>query len=276
MNEFFKDLKEKRQSQNIELEEIHSRTKINIDYLTAIEEGQFEILPLPYVRLFLRAYVVELGGDPDEALHQLDIFQASKEGRRIPKKPVFTKEASIDDQKDAKLKPPSHSRPPTKIREDLIKGVVLLIIFLFAIFIIKKINSEDSAASLQNGEIVLTNNPAIITDDILTNDYVEAVSQTVAMTVTFPFKMKIISDERIWYSVKIDTSTTRSGILPPGEEYSLPFDSKFHIRLNQTAGTTLYINGVEVDELGDYSHPADIEFISDPSTVTVKHYIPQR
>jgi len=153
----------------------------------------------------------------------LDIFQASKEGRRIPKKPVATKDTSLDEQKDVKLKLPTHTRPPTKIREDLIKGVVLLIIFLFAIFIIKKINSENSAASVQNGEIVLMDNPAIITDDILTNDYVEAVSQTVAMAVTPPFKMKIISDERIWYSIKIDTSDAHTGILPPDEEYSLTF-----------------------------------------------------
>jgi len=62
----------------------------------------------------------------------------------------------------------------------------------------------------------------------------------------------------------------------PTRNTVLPFENKFHVRLNQTAGTTLYINGNKVDELGEYSYPADIEFISDPNTVTVKHYIPQR
>lgn len=276
MNEFFTELKEKRQSQNIELEEIHSRTKINIEYLKALEAGQFDVLPLPYVRLFLRAYVTELGGDPDEALHQLEIYQANKTGKRIPKKKIISEDILSKDRKDEKIKSPSSSRPPTKIREDLIKGVVLLIVFLFAIFIIKKINTEDSAASVEKGEIVLTDNPAIITDDILTNDYVEAVSQTLAITVTSPYKMKIISNERIWYSLRADTSAEQSGILLPGEEYSLPFESYIQVRLNQTAGTHLFINGIEIKELGNYSNPADIQFFSDPSTVTVKHYIPQR
>ncbi len=276
MNEFFTELKEKRQSQDIELEEIHSRTKINIEYLKALEAGQFDILPLPYVRLFLRAYVTELGEDPDEALHQLEIYLANKAGKRIPKKKVIYEETSSKDRKDEKIKSLSSSRPPSKIREDLIKGVVLLIVFLFAIFIIKKINTEDSAALVENGEIVMADNPAIITDDILTNDYVEAVSQTLAMTVTSPYKMKIISNERIWYSITADTSAELSGILLPGEEYSLPFESHIQVRLNQTAGTNLFINGIEVDELGNYSNPADILFFSDPSTVTVKHYIPQR
>ena len=276
MNEFFTELKEKRQSQNIELEEIHSRTKINIEYLKAIEAGQFDVLPLPYTRLFLRAYVTELGGDPDEALHQLEIYQANKTGKRIPKKKIISEDILSKDRKDEKIKSPSSSRPPTKIREDLIKGVVLLIVFLFAIFIIKKINTEDSAASVEKGEIVLADNPAIITDDILINDYVEAVSQTLAITVTSPYKMKIISNERIWYSLRADTSAEQSGILLPGEEYSLPFESYIQVRLNQTAGTHLFINGIEINELGNYSNPADIQFFSDPSTVTVKHYIPQR
>jgi len=276
MKEFFTELKEKRLAQNIELEEIHSRTKINIEYITAFEAGQFDILPPAYVRLFLKAYVTELGGDPDEALHQLEIYQANKEGKRIPEKRVISEETSGNDQTDEKIKSPSSSRPPSKIRQDLIKGVILLIVFLFAIFIIKKINTEDSAALVENGEIILTDNPAKITDDVLTNDYVEAVSQTVAMSITSPYKMKLISNERIWYSMRADSSAEQSGILLADEEYSLPFQSFIQVRLNQTAGTTLYINGIEIDELGNYSHPADILFYSDPSTVTVKHYIPQR
>jgi len=176
MNEFFTDLKEKRLSQNIELDEIHSRTKINLDYLKAIESGQFDVLPLPYIRLFLRAYVTELGGDSVEALHQLEIYLAKKEGKRVPKKAVAAQSQPNIERIEEKAKVPTVSRPPSKIREDLIKGVILLIIFLFAIFVIKKINTEDSAATIGNGEIILHNNPAIITDDQLINDYVEAVS----------------------------------------------------------------------------------------------------
>ena len=86
MSEFYTELKELRESQNIDLDEIHSRTKINMEYLLALENGQFDILPLPYVRLFLRAYVTEIGGNADEALQQLDIFQGRKVGKLIPKK----------------------------------------------------------------------------------------------------------------------------------------------------------------------------------------------
>ena len=74
MAQFYKELKDLRESRGISLEEIHERTKINIPYLKAIEEGDFTILPIPYLRLFLRAYAEEIGGDSQRALEQLDSF----------------------------------------------------------------------------------------------------------------------------------------------------------------------------------------------------------
>ena len=274
MSEFYTELKELRESQNIDLDEIHSRTKINMEYLLALENGQFDILPLPYVRLFLRAYVTEIGGNADEALQQLDIFQGRKVGKLIPKK---TEQDELKTpQSKHKTKTPSQSRTPTKVRQDLIKGGLLLIVFLFAIFIIKKINEERSSAIIENGEIVLAENPDAITNDQLVNNYVEAVSQTVAMAVEPPLKLKIVTSERIWYSITADTSAPQAGILHVGKEKSLSFENQIYVRLNQTAGTTLYISGIKVDELGEFNHPAEIQFFAEPSTITVKHYIPQR
>lgn len=274
MSEFYTALKELRESQNIDLEEIHSRTKINIEYLLAIENGQFEVLPLPYVRLFMRAYVTEIGGDAEEALHQLDIYQGRKAGKRTIKK---TEKIDFNPAKtEPTSKAPTQARPPTKIRQDLIKGGVLLIVFLFAIFIIKKINKEGSSATIENGEIILVQNPNVITNDQLINDYVEAVSQTVAMAVEPPLKLKMLTTERIWYSMRADTIAAQTDILTAGEEKSLSFENQIYIRLNQTEGISLFINGLEVKELGQYKHPAEIQFFAIPSTLTVKHYLPQR
>ena len=74
MASFFIELKELRKSKEICLDHIHQRTKINMRYLRAIEAGEFEILPIPYLRLFLRAYAKEIGGDANNALEQLDSF----------------------------------------------------------------------------------------------------------------------------------------------------------------------------------------------------------
>ena len=74
MAQFYKELKELRISKEISLEDLQSKTKINIRYLEAIESGKFEVLPTPYLRLFIRAYALEIGGDAERALEQLDSF----------------------------------------------------------------------------------------------------------------------------------------------------------------------------------------------------------
>ena len=74
MAQFYKELKDLRISKEISLEDLESKTKINVKYLNAIEQGDFDILPTPYLRLFIRAYAVEIGGDAERALEQLDSF----------------------------------------------------------------------------------------------------------------------------------------------------------------------------------------------------------
>ncbi len=86
MAQFYKELRELRLSKEISLEELETRTKINIKYLSAIEEGNFEILPIPYLRLFLRAYAIEIGGDSERSLEQLDAFIGHTKPKIIPSK----------------------------------------------------------------------------------------------------------------------------------------------------------------------------------------------
>ena len=51
--------------------------KINIKYIKAIESGDFADIESPYLRLFLRAYADEIGGDSVRALEQLDSFMGA-------------------------------------------------------------------------------------------------------------------------------------------------------------------------------------------------------
>ena len=84
---FFEELKKQRISQDIELNEISNRTKINLEYLECIEKGDFDFLPYIYVRLFLKAYCLEIGLDYNDSLKNLDKamnIQKVKEKKRTP------------------------------------------------------------------------------------------------------------------------------------------------------------------------------------------------
>ena len=69
---FFKDLKSKRESQDLTLEEISDFTKIDIKFLVAIENGDFSCLPSVYMRLFLRSYCKYISADAEQALNDYE------------------------------------------------------------------------------------------------------------------------------------------------------------------------------------------------------------
>ena len=78
MAQFYKELKDLRESRGISLEEISERTKINISYLNAIESGSFSEIETPYLRLFIRANAEEIGRDSQRYLEQKESFHATK------------------------------------------------------------------------------------------------------------------------------------------------------------------------------------------------------
>lgn len=78
-------LREAREAKGISLEEVSRNTRIKLEYLRAIEDGDFSFLPRPYVRMFVKAYAEEVGLDPEEVLAEFDrSFPAEPEPAEAP------------------------------------------------------------------------------------------------------------------------------------------------------------------------------------------------
>ena len=67
---FYEELRSIRKSKNIEINEISENTKINVEYLKAIEDGNFDSLPYIYVRLFIKSYAEYLNIDSELILEK--------------------------------------------------------------------------------------------------------------------------------------------------------------------------------------------------------------
>ena len=65
MKPLHEELKEIRLEKGFSLEYISQKTKIRIQFLEKLEEGDFSIVPLTYIRAFLREYAKIVGLDPD-------------------------------------------------------------------------------------------------------------------------------------------------------------------------------------------------------------------
>jgi len=271
MNAFYTELKALRKSQNIELEEIQNRTKIHLEYLEAIESGRFSVLPLTYMRLFLKAYCLEIGADPEEALTNLEMY--------IGVEPEEEESAATDESEPetpAVEKPNlSLRRTPKLIRTDLIKGTVLVIVAIFAIYIIRVINSESAPVTLSEDYYSQFLDEGAITDVDLTNNYDLLNNHIEKFEARPPLNVKITTSQRVWYKVVPDSSNPVEDVLAAGDNRLHGFKSSISFLFNHTEGVNLYLNGKPVKNFNNSDSPVEASFLSSPGTVNIRRYIPK-
>jgi len=273
MAQFYKELKELRISKEISLDELEVRTKINIKYLKAIEEGNFDILPIPYLRLFIRAYATEIGGDAERALEQLDSFI----GNISPKiTPVKQNDDYYEEKKviDQSLISDLFSKSNLKLRKDIITVSILSVFFIFSIIIIKKIFSKESTIT---NDIAMVNNSNVklITKEILLKDYTEDKFLEESLSSEPPFFLTLFSGSNISISIKQDSLRMYNKYLSPGKELNINgFISKADLIFSNTKKLRIRLNGISLNKIENYNYPLRLIIKASPPSFIARLYRP--
>jgi len=270
MSEFYKELKELRESRKISLEEISERTKINVQYLQDIENGAFEDIETPYLRLFLRAYAEEIGSDSERALEQLDAFSGINQPN-ITQSNILSENLNYEKKKSFS----SGFITNKEIRNDYVIAGVFSIIFIFSIFIFQKIFDQESKAVGGNEGPIIKKILKPLTYESLIKDYVPDHSSQELLSVKPPYFIKLKTAQEIAYTFKNDTLPSISHILNPNKELDLnPFVEKSEIVFNATKGLTLFINATELKQISGYEFPLRLVFEPNPPSISIQRYKP--
>lgn len=275
MASFYIELKELRKSKEISLDQIHQRTKINMRYLEAIEAGNFDILPIPYLRLFLRAYAKEIGGDANNALEQLESFLGtSKKINTITSKPNIEEEHENENFTVKDFYSYIPQLPAINLRQDLIKASVLLLVFIFIIFIAQKIDSTKSNNSYEKS-IIQNSKTKILSDkDLIANYIKHQSSEELLPNIKPPFFIKIITKKNIAFTLKKGNSQTTENRLGSGDQMVLKaFVQKSELLFSHTNGLSLYINGYPIN-IRDYPYPLKMKINPNPPSLIIQKFQP--
>ena len=135
---FYEILKETRKTKQITLKEISEYTKINISYLESLENGDFDILPTVYTRLFLRSYCDYIDLDSKSILDELEIFVFGHKGK---KDNLLVSNEELDQNNS------ETSLPQSLANSDIFRNNREFIITSFVIFIIISLFLIISSAS---------------------------------------------------------------------------------------------------------------------------------
>ena len=199
---FHQQLKQLRIAQGFELADISATTRIDPRFLAALEEGDFDVLPMTYIRLFLRSYCEFIGFDFQEAVQKLEEVTGEARREDLPSYAESIPMQNPDISVKSGAGMGDETRTPVRLRQDLFAGSVI-IIFLVMLTIFARRAYEPPAESLMPTGLGST--PAAVAPMPLTpppNTGGNGSQPVVPLESEFEFPDELFSQDRIIANVQ--------------------------------------------------------------------------
>lgn len=249
MANFYEELRESRLARGLSIEDIASVTKINPIYLHAVESGEYEVLPEPYIVLFIRAYAKEIGMDPDDAARRYRLFRAAeqlpKEKRRA-RRELAEGDTKSGDDSDSKFTP-------------RLMWAGIVIVFGMLLVSVKFCGVEEPIKtsfeeSVESGDVSSSDKSSIISDTLAAADSVVSDSiDAVEFVTPVPMSLRIMSMDSVRVRVVVITDDGEPDDITfqrLGEERTWKANDQFSLRISKTRSVAIYLDEQLLPPLG--------------------------
>ncbi len=259
LDKFSDELKEKREQSGITLQQMANKTRIDIKFLEAIDDGNFAFLPELYVKAFIKQYAKTIGLDENETMKRYEAAKAGKlyeiENESTPEqKPAFIPpiQSQISEVKhplksylDPSIeKKQTESDTAGKDKILLITAVTGIIVIILAVYFFFIRDTK---------EIIVAEKPF---DEILNETrqrYVEETpddSHNSASISSDSLYLKFISSETSWIFVIIDDEKSEEFTLAPNVEHLVVAGKNFKATVGNSGGVKITLNNIPVEFSG--------------------------
>ena len=236
------ELKTHREKKEISLQLIHNKTRIDIKYLKAIEEGNFAVMPQVYLRAFIKEYAKSIELDPEEVLKKYEMAIAGtygieepveEEGERSKKEVKAEKKKLVYTSEN--LKGPEET--PSKNNNNLIMilagiGAVIVIAVLF--FFINNSSEPEIIKENPYQDILEENTQRFDAPSEETSTPGERVDS---------LTLKITTVDTSWIRILIDGKDEQEYIMRPDREKDFRAARDFRLLTGNAGGIVLYLDG---------------------------------
>ena len=263
LKKFTEELKEQREKAGITLQNVAAKTRIDIKFLEALEDGNFNFLPEIYVKAFIKQYAKVVGLDEEETLHKYILAKEGKEEavEKVKQEDTGEKKEDTDEQKtnsnlesnktakifiDDSASKKSNEEDKKKQKQLIIGGSVIgVVLFLLLVFFLFINGSDDIIVEEKPYEEVLQGTP---------NRYIEEENnQTTEETITPKIEeltltiTNVDSTDSSWVLVIVDDKITEDFLLPPKISKTIKANNNFKLTLGNSGVVKLILNGDVVE-----------------------------
>jgi len=252
LQNFAKSLIERREELGFNLQQIAGKTKIDIKFLKAMEDGNFEIMSEVYVRAFIRDYAEVVDLDITETLKKYD---EAKIGKSYENDEVIPDEnhlpsSKLNNPKTKFISPEVNELPISKINESNSTNViaifvgVILVILLSVYFIFLKPSSDQIIKEKPFDQVLNETKRYELESD--SNKTVQTISEQQTSGLS-NIVLKLLATDTVWVRLRIDNETDKEFTLKPGEKQTVSANNIINILVGNLGGIKFNINNNDYD-----------------------------
>jgi cytoskeletal protein RodZ len=262
LKKFTEELKEQREKVGITLQNVAAKTRIDIKFLEALEDGNVNFLPELYVKAFIKQYAKVVGLDEEETLQK---YILAKEGKQESVEKVKQEISAGEEEADKqKTKSDVEAYKPAKIFTDdsvskkgneddnkkqkqLIVGVSVIGVILSAllVFFLFIKGSDNIIVEEKPYDEVLQETPNRYIEEEnnqTTEETIAAKIEELSLTIT-----NVDSTDSSWVLVIVDDKSIEDFLLLPKISKTIKANSNYYFTLGNSGVLKLILNGNAVN-----------------------------
>jgi cytoskeletal protein RodZ len=276
LDKFADELRQQREKAGLSLQQMATKTRIDLKFLEAIDQGNFSFLPDLYVKAFVKQFAKTIGLDENMTIKK---FEAAREGKEIDPNPPAPVE-EIKQVEDPKVEAPKTETPRTetpkptiisttplksyvdeqkqKTSDDESKansqliifglgGIGLIIIAALLYFFVFNKSDKIVVEETPIDEVIEQNNQRYVEE--------EPIEQIVSDSTIVPVSsdslyLTFYAKETSWVFVVLDNNRTQEFTLTPNSKFSITAAREFKATVGNSGGVTLQLDNKDVDFTG--------------------------
>lgn len=271
LDKFADELREQREKSGLTLQQMATKTRIDLKFLEAIDQGNFSFLPDLYVKAFVKQYSKTIGLDENLIIKK---FEAAREGKEYnPNPPVIEEEPKP--KETPKTEPPKIEVPKQTVKSTSplisyvdeqkqkstddeskankqlmifgIGGVGLIVIAALLYFFVFSKSDKIIVEETPIEDLIEQSNQRYVEEgptDQITSDSTTAPISSDSLYLTF------FAKDTSWVFVVLDNNRTQEFTLNPNSKFSVAASREFKATVGNSGGVTLQMNNQAVDFTG--------------------------
>ena len=248
---FAEELKIKRESLGISVNEIYEKTRIDKKYIEEMEKGNFAIMPDVYMRAFIRKYADVINCNAEETIKR---YEAASKGENFEETELSNNsKISVPHVRDIDSfeENPSNNEKEGK-KFNPILAIIFALIFIIAgilYFTVLNPNSSEIIIEPKVEDIIEQQNGAQETSrfEVMANEVEGKPSIEASNSKNDSLTLKINALDSSWFRIQIDNTKKDEFILAPKRSKTLFAKAQIDLLIGNAGGIEFILNGKKLE-----------------------------